>query len=461
MADPEKHTRYLFQYRPNECFWGIGIENETYLQFTHPINFTAEELQTRHRPERYSVNYFRTYNSNYQNAIALLYPGPASLPHYVNSHTFQKTDLSGNHTTTYERDSKPNPKFAGQTVHEFLVQADPISFGRNYKVNYLYDGDTIEFMTQRFYKTTVEAAIAELLLAKVLYIKSLNAALKPTGFLDEYGPLIYPPRNAGFAAYATNRTNITTFNNGTFHLNFTMPTQLDSNSRPRNRRQFVEQHRNAIRCIQAMEPLIIGLYGTPDPLSTVAPGYSKSSQRCAVSRYIGIGTYDTAAMETGKILTRDIAAIKQSKLPYWWYNLYHSISSYTPLDKIGMDINFNKHGNHGIEIRFLDSFDEARLLPLMRLFVHLLDFSLSRHSFPDPTMALPWNTLVVRMLKNGPTAVLSRQEILFYVTLFSLPFPPQKKTTVESMYSLIDHHLAQQQGPCCTRMLDTPKTLLC
>jgi hypothetical protein len=210
-----------------------------------------------------------------------------------------------------------------------------------------------------------------------------------------------------------------------------------------------------------MEPLIIGVYGTPDPLSAVAPGYSKSSQRCAVSRYIGIGTYDTAAMETGKILTRDITAIKQSKLPYWWYNLYHSISSYTPLDKIGMDINFNKHGNHGIEIRFLDSFDEARLLPLMRLFVHLLDFSLSRHSLPDLTLALPWNTLVVRMLKNGPSAVLSRQEVQFYVSLFNLPSLPQKKTTVESMYGHIQNHLAQQQGPCRTRMLDAPKTLLC
>jgi hypothetical protein len=32
--DPEQHTRYLAIYKPNDVFWGLGIENETYLQFT-------------------------------------------------------------------------------------------------------------------------------------------------------------------------------------------------------------------------------------------------------------------------------------------------------------------------------------------------------------------------------------------------------------------------------------------
>jgi len=456
MADPEKHTRYLSDYKPNDYFWGLGIENETYLQFAEPVIFTAKELLTRHRPERYSVNYFHTYNSNYRDALSTLFPDPTHmLPLYLNSHSFQKTDLSGNHVTTYEREPKPNPKFRGETIHEFLCRTDPISFGRNYKITYVYDGDTIEFMTQRFYKTTVEATIAELLLAKVLYLRSLNAALRPTGFLDSNGPLIFPPRNAGFATYATNRANITTFNNGTFHLNFTLPTQLGSNSKPCNRRQFVDQHRTAIRCIQALEPLIIALYGTPDPLAAVAPGYSKGSQRCAVSRYIGIGTYDTAKMQTGKILTLPISEIKQSKRPFWWYNLYHSISSYAPLDKLGADINFNKHGNHGIEIRFLDSFDEARLQPLMTFLVHVLDFSLAIKSVQDPTMLLPWNTLVVRMLKNGATAALSRSEIRFYAEFFNIR-PPQK-ATIESMYAILTAHLKTQQGPCCRLMLDRAK----
>ena len=462
MADPEKHTRYLSDYKPNDYFWGIGIENETYLQFTRPVKFTAEEVITRHRPERYSVNYFRTYNSNYIDVVTRLYPDPfTELPLYVNSHTFQKTDLSGNHTTTYEHDPKPNPKFRGETVHEFLQRVDPVSFRRNYKITYVYDGDTIEFMTQRFYKTTVEATIAELTMSKVLYLRSLNAALKPTGFLDQNGPLIFPPRNAGFATYATNRANITTFNNGTFHLNFTLPTQLDSHARPRDRLQFVEQHRTAIRCIQALEPLLIGLYGTPDPLAAVAPGYSKGSQRCAVSRYIGIGTYDTAQMQTGKVLTASMNEIKQSKLPFWWYTLYHSISSYNPLDKIGMDINFNKHGNHGIEIRFLDSFDEAQLHPLMTLLVHVMDFSLTMRSVQDPTLLLPWNTLVVRMLKNGPSTTLSRSEIRFYGEFFRIRSPLPARATIESMYTILTAHLQTQMGPCRQLMLDQPPRRRC
>jgi len=158
-------------------------------------------------------------------------------------------------------------------------------------------------------------------------------------------------------------------------------------------------------------------------------------------------------MQTGKILTLPVNEIKQSRLPFWWYNLYHSISSYTPLDKLGMDINFNKHGNHGIEIRFLDSFDESRLETLMTVLVHVLDFSLSVKSVQDPTMLLPWNTLVVRMLKNGPNASLSRSEIRFYAEFFNLKTVPTR-ATIESMYTILTMHLKTQKGPCRNLMLD-------
>jgi hypothetical protein len=460
MADPEKHGRYLLQYRANDLFWGIGIENETYLQFERPVEFTATEIYKNHNPERYSVNYYKTFSSNYQADMKLLYPSPAQFPLYINAHTFQKTDLSGNHATTYEREPKPNPNYSGESVHEFLCRKNPIIFKRKYKVNYLYDGDTVEFMTQRFYKTTVSAVIQELMLEKILYLRALNETLRPTGFLDQHGPILFPPKNAGFAVYHTNKRNVAAFNNGTYHLNFTLITQLDSKSRPINRQQFVDRHRTAIRAIQAVEPLLIAVYGSPDQLSTVAPGYSKASQRCAVSRYIGIGTYDTERMETGKILQRDVTMIRQSKLPYWWYNLYHTISSYTPLEKIGMDINFNKHGNHGIELRFLDSFEEDRLAPLMEFIVHLLDFAHTKNGFKDATTQLVWNNIVVKALKDGHQARLTKNETRFYAELFDLP-SIESPITIARLLAILETQLQSRPGPYAKLMLDPPEKNRC
>ena len=56
--DPEKHTRYLSSYKPNDYFWGIGIENETYLQFSKTFSHPTSGIHTNHLPERYSVNYY-------------------------------------------------------------------------------------------------------------------------------------------------------------------------------------------------------------------------------------------------------------------------------------------------------------------------------------------------------------------------------------------------------------------
>ena len=70
-----------------------------------------------------------------------------------------------------------------------------------------------------------------------------------------------------------------------------------------------------------MEPLIISIYGTPDPFSYIVQSknsinqdiinnsllFSSCSQRCAVSRYISLGTYDTTIMKIGKLLVDDIS----------------------------------------------------------------------------------------------------------------------------------------------------------
>ena len=40
----EKHLKYFKQYKKNEIFWGLGIENELYLEFEKKINITKDFL---------------------------------------------------------------------------------------------------------------------------------------------------------------------------------------------------------------------------------------------------------------------------------------------------------------------------------------------------------------------------------------------------------------------------------
>ena len=43
-----KHLRYKSMYKENELFWGIGIEEETYLQFTEPLYVAAPIIKRCH-----------------------------------------------------------------------------------------------------------------------------------------------------------------------------------------------------------------------------------------------------------------------------------------------------------------------------------------------------------------------------------------------------------------------------
>ena len=457
MFDQYKHTRYLGSYMANDFFWGIGIENETYFQFTVKKQRTTALIYSNHKAERYSVDYFTGYNPEYKQLLKSLFPptqSTYSLPIYMNAHTLLKTDISGNHSTTYEKNPKPNRLFKGKTIHELLCETNPAFFKDRYKVNYIFDGDTIEFMTQKFYKTTVRETIRELVTEKQRFLNEINAVFKKRSLYTEFGKLTYPTRNEPFVTFLTNMNNIATFNNATYHLNFTMPTQLDSNSQPANMPQFVAKHKAAIRYIQYLEPLIVSLYGTPDPFSTVSPKFSRASQRCAASRYIGIGTYDTDVMLTGKVLQIPIIELSAAKHTFWWYKVFNETSNYNKLDKIGCDINFNKHGVHGIELRFLDWFPENRLQQLMETIVHVLDHS-SIHGIPDNPIHSPlWNQIVVKCLQSGSATMLNDEEYCLYVSMFDIPMT--NKRLLSDVYELIERRVRTVRGPCAQLMLRRP-----
>jgi hypothetical protein len=457
--NPTKHIRYLSYYKPNDYYWGIGIENETYFQFNEPNLLRERAIYESHSPERYSVDYFVGLNSQYKDLLKQLFPeGTHAIPLYMNSHSFQKTDVKGNHVTTYEPDPKPNPCFSGETIHQTLCKANPAVFKDKYTINYVFDGDTIEFMTQNFYKGTVKSTIAELLAEKKIFLEALNQA----NLFPALGSLSYPKRNEPFVSFLTNRKNLAIFNNGTYHFNFTLPTQLNEKNEPVNMTKFILQHKAAIRYIQYLEPLLLVVYGTPDPFSKVSDKFSKASQRAAVSRYIGIGTYDTNAMKPGKILKIDTKTCPQAHNNYWWYTSFTKDSYYKPLDEIGADINFNKHGAHGIELRFFDWFPEEKLEEVMNLIVHVLDASLKYGCPADPTVCPIWNGLVVRVLIEG-NVTLTPGEYEMFSNIFRLNFPTflcwlfkrphTKATNVESLLGEIRKSVSKIKGQCSKRML--------
>jgi hypothetical protein len=78
----------------------------------------------------------------------------------MNSHTLTKTDINNEQMTIYAKVPRPNPKFMGKTLDELLKEFN-ILFKRDYGANYIYDGDSIEFVTQDFFKKTVKETVKE------------------------------------------------------------------------------------------------------------------------------------------------------------------------------------------------------------------------------------------------------------------------------------------------------------
>ena len=442
-----KYKNYKQFYGENEVFWGLGIEEETYLQFAKDIQVAAPILRTARKPERYSVDYYPSYKPEVLESSTKDLSGFYPLPFFFNSHSFTKVDTSGKHSTTYEKIPKANPAFSGKTFFQELQSSYPELFVQEYEKSFTFDGDSIEFITQKFYKATASMAIKELLTYKSRFLKTVNMFCKGHGLFKQYGGKFrFPPANPGFAVYYSNPANIAIFNNGTYHINITLPSLLgskDENGFPTlaDPELFKKQHKNCIRMFQWIEPLLIAMYGTPDPF----PTGSKGSQRCAMSRYIGIGTYDTNLMPEGKVLTKPIAEIRGSEEPFWWYKTYHATSAYTPLTQIGMDINFMKHYLHGIELRIFDWFPEEHLLNVIKMLVYVAEASLLQKDLLEPAMSKLWNHLVVRVLKEGNKCELQAHEIAIFEYLLDIPLLRQNGK-ISIIYPKIFRSLEKKYG---------------
>ncbi len=422
MSSLPKHQKYAAAYRPGETFWGFGVEHETYLESAEFQTVSREDLAAYRRPERYSVNYYKSYRD--EDLVAALSALPAvvtEVPTLVNSHSFTHCDCWMNHRTTYERMPRPNPRYSGRSVHDDFMAASPW-FRQAYDRSVVYDGDTFEFMNVNFYNVSVEEALEELWETEDRFLWEFNRWIMRGGtgesmgegtieiknplngaqHLSAYGPFCLARRNHAWARHLTNPYHYSMFNNGTVHVNLTLPTTLDASGGIADVEDFRRRHQLAARYFQWFEPLLAVAYGSADPFSQVdsqqhsANPYSESvgehyrdisiggrgrfsaaSQRLAVSRYVGMCNYPTELMPEGKILTYDVSGgaaysspgVETSHVfgtePAWYAEFYRR-SAYVYLEKHGVDMNYRKHWNHGLEFRIFDGLRRDQMLDVCR-----------------------------------------------------------------------------------------------
>jgi len=340
------------------------------------------------------------------------------MPMYINGYTFQNVDIYGQHKTHYSKAPVSNKKYCGMSIDQYMNYVSPV-YNRLFKKNVTFDGDTIEFITSRFFKTTVKKVVEELGMIKKKFIAEIDKHLSKK-LLFENSTIVYPEYNYGFVSFLTNSNNLGICNNGTYHLNITLPTKLSNDNTIVDMDLFKKKHSDAIRMIQLMEPLLIALYGSPDILNTIARlnadakinadatkddasnkdiSYCGGSLRIMMSRYIGLGTYDSETMESGKKL--------DDCIPPNYFERLHQGGEYFPPSKIGFDVNYNKFKNHGIELRIFDYFPEEYLGDVLNFILLLCEHS-GYKKIDKPQNNKAWNDMVIQCIKFGSDATISQ-----------------------------------------------------
>lgn len=439
----KKHSKYESSYVAKDVYYGLGIENETYLMSDKFLNKTGDWLLKNHSRERYSIDYWNNFRKDsVKESLKIINPSKTyKIPTFINSYTLRNCDKNLQHATLYRSIRVPNAKFDGKSIHNLLMDKSEY-YHDNYEKKFVYDGDTFEFTTLDFYKTTVNDCVKQLIDYKKEFIDEINKVFIENDILkNQYDKKICYGDNFGMVNFVTNPDNVAICNNSTYHINITLPTKLNEQRKIKNITKFRNKHANAIRGIQWIEPLLIACYGSPDIFSTTHDKFAKGSLRLALSRYIGAGTYDTEDMMAGKLLrcyeydpdldldemtvisiitsevtnTRHIN--KYADIKDHWYKRYHKNSGYISQPAIGFDINYQKHYNHGIEIRFFDSFPEEYLKDVINILLLVCQFSLSYH-IENPMMSKAYDDQMIESIQNGSACNVIQEYVIELAKIF-------------------------------------------
>jgi hypothetical protein len=395
----DKHIKYMSRYKEDrQLFWGLGIENESYLQMDR-LRTSDEFRQLRQKRERYSVNYYLNFKLDPLNKCmeTLMKMDSIKYPIYVNAHTFQHTDTNEHHQYVYDVESRSNPEFT-QSIHDLLLKENEY-YREEYNKSFVFDGDSIEFITQDFYKTNVDKCISELIATKTTFLREIN---QYTTYCKNMEPLGFPSHNYGLVSFhTTGQKQLGICNNGTYHINITLPTYI-KNTVIENRPKFISQHMTFVKCIQIVEPLLVAVYGSPDILSVLNPEYSIGSLRVSLSRYISLQTFNADKPTNGKLLLTG----KPRNSTFWYSQM--DKSPYQTNDLIGFDINFNKFKNHGVELRFFDWFPTEYLKDVLNFLVLLAAHSLTLRAIDCDKVE--YTDIILKCVRKGHRAFLTKQE---------------------------------------------------
>jgi hypothetical protein len=448
-------NRYIKQYiNSDNMFWGIGLENECYLQ-ANPKKILGKNIVQMLGRERYSVDYTLNYNIEQVKYVMSKVYSPNKLylvSHMLNAHSFNKMDRNLEHITTYEKEPKLNSKFSGKTIlEEWCEYDDEISSKINSKIktetNIFFDGDTIEFITEKFYKSNTESVVEELLSNKNWFIEKFNKFKKDTELWSDIGEIVFPKLHPGINIFNSHKNKVVFFNNTTIHLHLTLPTKI-KNGIILDKNNFDLIHAKAIKLLQWFEPFFICTLGSPDILQLVYEKYliltkhtqnkinqtnhtktntffARGSMRATISRYIGIGTFNTDQMIMGKLLTLPIQNARPKNV-LWWRDMINEDLSYNlPKIELGFDFNYGKHYQSGLEFRILDGIPMEILKDVLDIIVliceHSYNFS-SLESIQNSSTSQTWNNIVYKSIVYGYNAVITQNEILDFLQNLNLDF---------------------------------------
>ena len=153
-------------------YWGIGLENETYLQFEDPLIVSGEFIQEKIGFEKYSIDYRKCYKPESLAPVlkkAFNLNESYTVSRMMNSHSLEKLDINYQHKTLSpikslsntengEVNTQPleNPDYLGKSIMELFLEDQPYNIQsmitqRNKTMGSVhFDGDSIEFVTKYF-----------------------------------------------------------------------------------------------------------------------------------------------------------------------------------------------------------------------------------------------------------------------------------------------------------------------
>jgi len=416
-------------------YWGIGLENETYMQFEESLIVSGEFIQEKIGFEKYSIDYRKCYKPESLAPIlkkAFDLNENYKVSRMMNSHSLEKLDINYQHKTispvkplidteTGEVSAQPteNPEYLGKSIMELFLEDQPYNIQsmitqRNKTMGSVhFDGDSIEFVTKYFENRTIADSCKELKATKKLFLDKINESSVLNGKLN------FPDYNNGLNMFMTNQENLVLFNNGTYHFHITLPS-LTEDSRIVDYNNFEKTHANAIYLLQWFEPFFIATLGSPDIMGVISDKYSLDkkftlgSMRNAMSRYIGVGTYNKA-MPKGKILTYNVDDFRkllkfEKEENIWWRDQIEADMEYEMLSEVGLDFNQEKMYQSGFEFRSFDEFPAEYLNDVLFAIILISEHSLNLPNVQWGHDSKAWNNLVFKTLKMGYATEINENE---------------------------------------------------